>query len=287
MFLISRGESCSATDNILEVKQKYITAAEASTLNTNNEVVHGNTMIAEGDYAITVYITNNTGFAAVGFRVYYNTDLVEPLLYNTFKVVHRDGPAADGINIASSHNSNIGMIGFGGMGSENSTTDGAIITYYVRPLQGFDIDEDENDIVVGYETERWLDVDADPVVPSVQNTVKVHHYVETFYCIYGDINNDGYITVEDAQILDEIVSDYDPINMDDYTIIYEYGVLHNTVNGNYLIAVGDVDQDEDIDEADAIAILDYYTQYIVYNQNGYTGLIGTTAYYYVEYTVQL
>ena len=38
---------------------------------------------------------------------------------------------------------------------------------------------------------------------------------------------------------------------------------------------------------DAFEILDYYTQYIVYNQIGYTGVIGTTAYYYVEYTVPL
>ena len=62
----------------------------------------------------------------------------------------------------------------------------------------------------------------------------------------------------------------------DYPNEYDGSALFMGVDGNYLITVGDVDKDGDIDQDDALAITSYYVSYIVLGLSGYNGPIGST-----------
>lgn len=289
LFFTKNSEHCSATDNTLYVKVKYITASEAAALNNDGTSgQNGNVVIAAGDYAVSLYITNNTGFTAIGFRIYCDTDLVAPLTYGNNEIpAHRYGSAGDDVSATVFYNSENGILGIATTSPDGEYDDGMIVTYFVRPLQGFNINVDETNIIIDYDIERWLDEQVINIIPDTNNQVTYHHYVETYSCIYGDLNNDGDVASDDAQLLLNIYNANGELDLD--TMVYDttYTAPGVSIYGSHLAAVSDINQDGVINSDDVDLISEYYVNYVVIGLSGYNGIIGTTAYYYIEYTVPL
>lgn len=295
-------------DTTLSLTTRYLTSEDADYYNSSgSHTSRGNGVnqvdILEGDYLITLHISGNTGFATTGFRIKYNSDLVEPLTY--YKNSHEKPVYCkeyvsfyDDVEIETAINrshynddSPYGIIGYGTMCVDGADEDGMIVSFFVRPYSGLNIIQEKN-IVVGYEIERWQDVNLNNISDvEVSNIVTIYHHVDNLSnssFIYGDLDGDGYVTSADAQILALLDSEYGIsgngiIDIHDYSAVYTYG-NNDTITGLRLIIVGDVNQDGHIDGTDAQLVLTYYTNYVVNGQPGYTGIIGTYADYYVEYT---
>lgn len=292
-FCISGNKlSASAVDISLGVEVRLIDQAAANYYNNYNSSSSGsncllpvdsNNPIQAGDYIVTVTVDNNCGFAATGMRVIYNTSLCQCVMSNNAAVYFKeDVLRSSGITTVVICNAASGIIGLGTMGNDPATSNGRYISYFLRPLQSTGLTlSQEQQLIVGNELEgAWLDEHSNPVSCIPASGYTLYHYDS----VYGDIDNNGTVNAADAQWLATIyVNNNMYIDMTNYTIVYN---SNPEITGAHLIAVGDVNEDGVINMADAQAILNYYSTYVVGGVSGYTGIIGTDCWtaYYISFT---
>ena len=280
----------------LDVVVKCITASEASAYNSNMNTA--NVQCAAGDYAVSLVITNNTGYAATGYQIIYNKVLGTAITYAVNRPIYCVGNVLSetDLGIVPSVNLADGIFGLGTMGTVNECDSGVIITFFIRPSEALSL-EDEQELITSHHADRWLDTDSNPVIHTTTNgyTLYSSHVPDstTQYWIIGDIDQDGEITAVDAQLILSLYTDY---TVTDGQIIYtsEYNGTYTlstnpatTADGIYVVTVSDVNSDGVVDVTDASLVLQYYTDYEVGqgNLNNYNGLIGTETGVYIEYTV--
>lgn len=291
------------SDTILDVTVKYITEEDADMYNDlpSSRMKINENPIQEGDYAISLTIQNNTRFAATGYRIYYHSALCSPIMYtdnsNYIRPVYYVGNVLFDADIAPaiSYNPTEHILSIGTISTNNATTDGTIVTFFVRPTHELSLTEQKH-LVTSHSMDRWLDTEAIPIEVNVNNGYTLYRYVPdstTQYWIIGDIDQDGEITAVDAQLILSLYTDY---TVTDGQIIYtsEYNGTYTlstnpatTADGIYVVTVSDVNSDGVVDVEDASLVLQYYTDYEVGqgNLNNYNGLIGTETGVYIEYTV--
>lgn len=280
-------------DTVLNVAVKYISADAAAGYNqmpTGRLNRHGQT-IQEGDYAVSLTILNNSGFAGTGYRIYYNSSLSSPITYvdvnnsNVVKPIYYKGDvlANSDLTVATSFNTSEHLIGFGTMGTVNATGDGIIYTIFLRPTHELSLTEQKN-LVTDHCSVDWYDAQTNAVPHIVYNGFTLFRYVPESTnpnWVIGDIDYDGTITITDAQLIQGI-SMYVGEYVDSLTLSN-----NDDVTKLYIVSVADVNKDGIVNVLDALAVLDYYSTYIAGsgNLNNYTGIIGNTIGAYVEYSV--
>lgn len=215
LIILSKVSSLTAyaTNNTLDVVVKCITSDEASYYNSH--MTPSSVQCAAGDYAVSLVISDNTGFAVTGYRIKYNASYGVPLTYldgDVVKPIYCKGNVLTGTNVSHSvaFNSATNILGLGTMGTDNENRSGVIITYFIHPFQQLTFEEEKH-LIVGHEAERWKDNNMNPVPYTSTNGYTLYSYSSgTPYTtwIIGDIDHDGYITAADAQLILGVYVDY-------------------------------------------------------------------------------
>ena len=280
-----------ATNDELNVAVKRLTAGEAAAYNTSSVSNLNNytAPIQAGDYAVSLTVTNNTGFAATGFRIRYDNYTVYPVCYAYEQAVYYKGEAAGNLNLTCEVNLNQGWVAMATTGSANSTADGIIYTFFFRTYF--------NDVIPPYD-EEYILIDIDVDVWSDYHTTPISYSMPSGFTLYardpyeydwqiGDVNNDGQISIEDVQLIQGLYTycgNGSSLALTDYTAEY---TLYGTYNFNaiFIHSVCDINQDGLIDYTDMMEVFSYYTTYVIghENLNNYTGSINQTAEYFYEY----
>lgn len=250
-----------------------------------------------GDIKITVTILNNTGIACGGVSFNHSSNDLS-LLYEYDKPNKILAYPVDvGINIIQ-HITDYGNeegLSVGFMSSISVTDTGDFFYYYVRPKNNtFDYTNME-DYVYGVIVDRIVETDNTLVQYTVPDTFEyilpISYTVANPYTfMLGDINGDGYVTVEDVQLLVQLyhISQTEELDVDGtYTVSSTtYPGLYISINGTptLVLRVADVNRDCVINEDDAWDLLAYYTEVVVSGQP-YDGEIGQMQ-THIKYIIQ-
>lgn len=297
LIILSKVSSLTAyaTNNTLDVVVKCITSDEASYYNSH--MTPSSVQCAAGDYAVSLVISNNTGFAATGYRIKYNTSFGTPRTYmsgTNVRPIYCKGTVFNDtpLTVNPSVNLSSGILGYATIGGANEIDSGVILTFFIQPIQQLTVLQEQG-LITEHGIDKWLDYQTNAVQTHVTNGYTLYSYSSgTPYTtwIIGDIDHDGYITAADAQLILGVYVDYGVSNTGVYTAEYigtfdlESG---QTVDKIYVVTVSDVNGDGVVDTADANQVLDYYATYVAGqgNLNNYTGIIGTPTGLYTEYTI--
>lgn len=283
----------------LNVLVKCITADEASCYNSRL-TTQNNVHCVAGDYAVSLVISDNTGFAVTGYSIEYNASLGTPVTYVDSsdlktKPIFCKGNVIDNsdVTITASVNLMQHILGSGTMGTSNADSDGVIITYFIRPSQSLTLTQEQS-LIVNHGADQWRDCNTAIITHDEVDGFTLYSYASgTPYTtwIIGDIDDDGYITAADAQLILSLYVDYSvggavPLYTTEY--LGTFILANNDVADRlYVLTVSDVNSDGVVDVEDANAVLDYYSTYIAGqgNINNYTGIIGTAFGLYNEYII--
>lgn len=305
-FFFGKGASLRAfaTDNVLDVAVKPLSSSEADAYNNNTLSLNSHDiLLQEGDFAVSLVIQNNTGFAAIGYQITYNASLCAPLY--TFAqndvnhlrpkpICHR-GSASSGLSFSLDINFDEHIIALGTIGEADATDDGIIVTYFLRPH--YELNEyQQTTLITDHGADKWFNHSLSPVSHSSTNGFTLYRHFSSYNnnsWMIGDINDDGVVSLEDAQIIQYLYTHYSvsggaPLNVSEYVGTFELDSSGlNNADAIFVITVCDVNADGVIDISDAMLVLSYYTTYEVGNGNlsDYTGIIGTNAGIYVAHTV--
>lgn len=248
-----------------------------------------------GDIKVTVTVENNSGFMAGGMSSSFSTQVFTLVYKNNGKIL------GGNCEIGSAHNGyvtdhpEIGRVSIGFLGYEEDDSTGDLFCYYLRPisstfdymdigtsLYGLDVNElkGEHGVSVPY------------VEPTTfEYTLPISYTVSSSYTfMLGDVNGDGYITVEDVQLLVQLyhISQTEELDVDGtYTVSSTtYPGLYISINGTptLVLRVADVNRDCVINEDDAWDLLAYYTEVVVSGQP-YDGEIGQMQ-THIKYIIQ-
>ena len=191
----------------------YVSAADnaenvlstSTTVLTESITVDG-VVIPAGATAITVSISNNTGFDATTTKVELGSaySIIESASY---RPVITSGSAASDSAICAVDNDNV--ITVATVDSDISYNNGALYTFYVNV---------DNTARGGNEI-------------SVNNVVVEPTRLDNTYYHYGDLNNDGYITSADASQVDYAIDQNGGSNLyvgfaDNHRDVYFYNCDH-------------------------------------------------------------
>lgn len=299
-FFFGKGASLRAyaTDNILDVVVKPLSASEADAYNNGTLSLNSyDVTLQEGDFAVSLVIENNTGFSATGYQIKYNASLCTPLYINQespMPIYHR-GSASSTLSFSLEINFDEHIIALGTIGSEDATDDGVIVTYFLRP--NYELNEYQQTLIItDHEATKWLNHNTSPVSHSSTNGFTLYLHLSSYYnnsWIIGDVNNDGIASLQDAQIIQYLYTHYSvsggiPLDVSEYVGTFELDSSGlNTADAIFVVTVCDVNADGVIDISDAMLVLGYYTTYEVGHGDlsNYTGIIGTDVGIYVEHTV--
>lgn len=201
-----------------------------------------------------VYIYNNTGYAGTGIRLNYDERL-SPVLNTDGKVITQKGEAGDDINMFFSRNPDLNVVGIGTLGSDGEMDSGMMFTVKIKvPDDAIPGTIYPMQLVI----ERWLDKDINEVkYITYDGWIRIYDgtdYILTERDLFlGDYNDDGEITVDDAQNV--LVA---------YVEWLSYGGIIGMSEAQTKAC--DVDEDNLITAADAQYILIYYTANTVAGQ---------------------
>lgn len=302
LIILSKVSSLTAyaTNNTLDVVVKCITSDEASYYNSH--MTPSSVQCAAGDYAVSLVISDNTGFAATGYRIKYNTSFGTPRTYmsgTTVRPIYCKGTVFNDtpLTVIPSVNLSSGILGYATIGGTNEIDSGVILTFFIQPIQQLTVSQEQG-LITEHGIDKWLDYQTNAVQTHVTNGYTLYSYSSgTPYTtwIIGDIDHDGYITAADAQWIYILYTDY-TVTGDQIIYTAEYIGTYIidlspsspvTVDAIYVATVCDVNEDGVIDVEDAMDVLTYYTTYVTGqgNLNDYTGIIGTSTGLYTEYSV--
>ncbi len=238
-------------------------------------------------FKISVFIegiSSTNGFASISMTVPYdNTNFQavssQPNDPNGDYPVYVLGPALTGVSPHGTSNNSVGLFAFSALGTLNND-DGELFSFLLRTssnntpetevnLQAL-LEEDKDSLVEVEDDGNGNDI---PVIYD-------HDFV--YYYILGDIDGDGYVTLDDAQNLYRIATKIANGNAHTYeeaiALLTDLDfdgmyITDHTAALRFIMEVGDVNFDGILDEDDAFDILDYYTYHLA-NPN-YTSIIGT------------
>lgn len=298
----------ATNDTVLDVAVKYITQVDADNYNSLSSTYLNRygVSIQSGDYAVSLTIEGNTGFAATGYQIYYDNTICEPLKYydssgSLYRPIYCRGQLAveNGLGFNVNLNENEGLLAEGTVHGSDVIGDGIIITFFVRPINapnGLTF-ANQKKIITNHGAVHWLDHNTHPIAHTETDGFTLYRYVSSYQgntWIIGDINNDGVVSLDDAQLILGLYSHYDlmgeVISVTEYVGTYELNTLnHDEVDAVFVITVCDVNSDGVVDVADSMLVLSYYSTYVLGNGNlsDYTGIIGTNVGLFVEYYISL
>ena len=281
--------SASATNNVLDVAVKRLTAGEIAGFNSSWGSA---SPIQSGDYAVSLTIENNTGFAATGYLIYYDSTICSPVFYQpnpnaSVRLAFKKGIAGEDLGFTYEHNASDSLLGFASFGSYDSTEDGIIFTFFLRPYNSL-LPADEESLITYHEADRWLDTASNPVTHTVTNGFTLYQSAASNLYgswLIGDMNNDGDISVDDALLIQGLYTYCGTgSSISDTDYIATYTLYSTDYDAAFVISVCDINQDGVIDNSDVSLVLSYYTTYVLGHGdlNNYTGNIGSAAEVFFE-----
>ncbi|MBR3043259.1 MAG: hypothetical protein IKI45_02100 [Oscillospiraceae bacterium] len=245
-----------------------------------------NLNVVAGDIKCTLSLSNNSsGYNLSGVRFKFDKTKFTVVYNNAQKPSKIIGDAAAGLTVAVEVNlnsqydpENIGIFGFGTMGTDTNDCDGDVISFFLRKIPNA---FSENDSISNYIYKPEIEdlgcqISGSPTqYPDyeVDDYFEYTKVVSYSYCL-GDINGDGVVDLYDAQIgthmltafhnaypNTEFTTDANVTNLFPYVSSGgDYNGLYIMINGNrtLVLKVADVDYDNDIDSDDTSLLLSYY-----------------------------
>lgn len=233
-----------------------------------------------GDFRVTVNLSNSTGYAGFGFKLYYS---------NNFVALTKTGQP----KVAVQTSGNLGLLTICNVNAPNrffavsaaSPTliynDGTVVTLYLRPVNSSTLTEAQ---IQGMLTD-FVVVSMDALhQQSITDYSEAPGYTELLPYMIGDITGDGLVNIADAIAL------MSALNNHSYTVSTAgnhfascYGMYVGENNDYFIFAVGDVNGDGFINSGDTDDILEYYNDVYVAGFD-YNGDIATTENYTVPVT---
>jgi hypothetical protein len=240
---------------------------------------------------VTLTISNNSGYGLAGFYCDSNPSKVEPVTY-TSGVDAGDrvtvyGAAASGLSYYDAYNPTTGRMAFGcyGNGVTNNSNDDDIVTYYLKPKANVDItNESIENLIYAPGVNSLKKANGTVLSYSLPTTFTYTESSISYSYVLGDLDGNGEVTVEDAQLLDLLVDTYGPVIAIDatdtgltYSSTTPYQGLFISIDGveTLVLCVADVNFDGVVDGTDQHLVLVYYVNVIVSGQS-YSGEIGET-----------
>lgn len=259
--------------------------------------VKGQTVPADS-LKITVTLSNNTGYCNAGIRFPYDASALSVIMdenKNPPRPLAVAGPALNSLMHEESDNiiNGIAFVAVAITGMENNTEDGDLITFFLEvsdnshTLDDYDID----DILFPLEIEDYQDEMQTPIVPQEPTTFEYTTPISYTFML-GDISGDGYISIDDVQLLVQLVNSVTGNELDvdgTYTVSSTtYPGLYISINGTptLVLRVADVNFDMIVDIDDAWDLLAYYTEVIVSGQpyDGEIGQMQTHVTYIIQFS---
>lgn len=202
-----------------------------------------------GDYKVTLSIAQNNGFAGLGVGFYYDNVNFEPVVDDDNEPVHQTP-----LNILCVINAdpNSGIVGFSMISQNNITSNGAIVSFYLRktgsaanvsPLEAVIVDQMTND------NKQYISC-------SMSNQCAVHNVYRV-----GDANADGNIRIFDASLIRQIISNANGVTVTENNFM-NYITTTNVGEG-VCFALMDADGDGVLTNTDADIVTDYIAGYPV------------------------
>lgn len=248
-----------------------------------------------GDIKVTVTVENNSGFMAGAMSSSFSTQ--------DFTLVYKNNGNILGGNceIGSAHggyvtdNPEDGNVSIGFLGLEDDDSTGDLFCYYLRPISSTFDYMDIGASLNGLEVDNLVGENNAPVTyvepDTFEYTLPISYTVANSYTfMLGDINGDGYISIDDVQLLVQLVNSVTGNELDvdgTYSVSSTtYPGLYISINGTptLVLRVADVNFDMIVDIDDAWDLLAYYTEVVVSGQP-YDGEIGQMQ-THIKYIIQ-
>lgn len=282
-------------DNTIDICVDTVTAEEAQQYSKSiSKLGISRTAVYEGDYKVTVRIFNNEGFANTGFRLMYDSENFDPVVYcsNEASGIVERPVFLSGEDIYLGHHFSInrfedddtkdyGQIGWGTMSLSDVTKDGVIYSFFFSRKEGCP-EGAEAHLVRAIKVVDWMNADSKPVeCHPITNGCYLREETLT-----GDVDENGVVDSIDAIRMLEISTAMltEQETLDDLDWNEECSV--NPADPNaltyqvcYLSGACDVNDDNSTDIIDAMEILNYYVQKVV-TDGEYDGCVGNEAFAY-------
>lgn len=254
--------------------------------------------VQAGDYKVSVRIFNNTGMANTGFRLMFDIENFEPVVfYSTEANITKEHPVyltGDGVFLGHHFSVNryedepeinYGLIGWGTMAMDDCTANGEIYSFFFSPRAG--VPESAVDhLILNAEVVDWKDSERDDVTVNL----KLDGYYFREEAVLGDMDDNAEVDTADAMLLLDLttamMTKQEKLNNFDFDNTYEAVSGSGRVTNydlSYLAATADVNRDGELDLADAQEVLSYYVQHTL-TMVAYEGIVGnaTNAYRFVK-----
>ena len=222
--------AASAIDNTNE-NNYYLTTSELETA----VVASDGTVIPAGSKAVTVNVSENTGFVSKSVMLDIGSANIIVGADN-FPIVEKGEVIGDSIISCAENNGNV-MIASASVDTNNF--DGEMFTFYVSPT-------DQNILIVDIDTQINLTMPA----------------MELISYMIGDVDNDGYINASDASFILHAISVYEDEEHDDALPIE---VANNNLSKYFPYCMpsdaraADSNESKAITDYDARCVMNYYS----------------------------
>lgn len=268
--------------NIIYAEVEALTETEI--VSNGYRSVNGLSGLQAGDAIVSVMLQNNSGYTTLGISTYMSNSYFEPYLTagNMYPVAYILGSAAPNFLVSINYNEIQDRVGLTVMNSSPSSSDGAILYFFLKKKQNAPssalfptISTNVSHVINNKQYMSYTEVNPHDQTPNI-----------LLEYLIGDIDGDGVITAYDASVLNTVISSTSvtltAANAEAY-FVASHSASGTYIDGMYeqnvfIFDVADVNQDGVLTTTDADQILDYFTSVMI-SLDPDNPDIGTIGYY--------